>query len=364
MTNTLTEPPTRQPAAKATWSIRIALVLAVLIAVTAGVLGYLGVSRATDQAATAQRAAALAEVMVPTVELAAALSFERDGASAGVPPVVTRPLQERTDLAAEAWRGGVRDIDRGEDQELDATLDQIDRALADIDDLRTQARGPGEEAQQRYTDLVTDLFGIAAHLPEVTDAQTASMIEALGSAPETWESLSQERLLMTTFLSKAQRPGVQRLGEKELASLVEAEAGLRSSLADFYEKTSDQQREALDRLTQGTATEGAVGVPAHQIVNQVIAESGADSSAVAPDVYVMSSTEFIRGLQDVLGAAVQEIVEDLRVERDEETRAALTAVVLTVAVVGLLAVLVIVLMVVLVVLASRRRSAAAPGARG
>jgi hypothetical protein len=120
----------------------------------------------------------------------------------------------------------------------------------------------------------------------------------------------------------------------------------------------------LDRLTQGTATEGAVGVPAQQVVNRIIAEGGADSSAAAPDVYVMSSTEFMRGLQDVLGAAVQEIVEDLRVEREEETRAALTAVVLTVAVVGLLAVLVTVLTVVLLVLASRRRSAAAPGVRG
>lgn len=324
MTNTLAEPPTRQPAAKTMWTIRIALVLAVLIAIVAGVLGYLGASRATDQAATAQRAVTLAEAVVPTVDLAAALSFERDGASAGVPPVVTRPLQERTDLAAEAWRIGVQDIDRGEDEELDATLDQIDRSLADIDDLRTQAREPGEEAQ-RYTDLLNDLFGIAAHLPEVTDAQTASMIESLGSAPVTWESLSQERLLMTAFLSKAQRSGVQRLGEKELASLAEAEAGVRSSLAEFYEKTSDQQREALDRLTQGTDTEGAVGVPAQQVVNRIIAESGADSSAAAPDVYVMSSTEFMRGLQDVL---------------------------------------VIVLTVVLVVLASRRHSAAASGVRG
>ncbi|NYI79418.1 nitrate- and nitrite sensing domain-containing protein [Nocardioides panzhihuensis] len=363
MTNMLAKPPTRQPAAKAIWAMRVLLVLAVLTAITAGVLGYLGVSRATEQAAATQRAEALAEALALTFELAAALGFERDGALAGVPPVVSRPLQETTDLAAEAWRTGVRDIDSGEDEELDATLDQIDRALVDIDDLRTQAREPGDEAQQRYTDLVNDLFGIAAHLPEVTGEQTASMIEALGSVPEAWESLSQERLLMTTFLFEAQRPGTQRLGEKELASLVEAEAGVRSSLADFYEKTSDQQREALDGLTQDTATEGAVGVPAHQIVNQVIAESGADSSAAAPDVYVASSTEFMRGLQEVLRASVQEIVEDLRVERDEGTRAALTAVVLTVAVVGLLVVLSIVLAIVLVVLASRRRSAVATGVR-
>lgn len=363
MSNTLAEPPTRQPAAKAMWTIRIVLAVAVLVAITVGVVGYLGVSRAIDQAAATQRAESLAEALVPTFELAAALSFERDAALAGVPALVSRPLQESTDLAAETWRGDVRYIARGEEEELDATLDKIDQALVDIDDLRTQAREPGGEAKERYTELVNDLFGIATHVPDVANAQTASMIEALGSMPQAWESLSQERLLMTAFLAEAQLPGTQRLGEKKFASLAEAEAGLRSSLADFYEKTSDQQREALDRLTQDTATEGAVGVPAHQIVNQVIAENGAETAAVPSYVYMASSTEFMRGLHDVLGAAAQEIVEDVRAENDEDSRAALTAIVL-VAVVGVLAVLVLVPVVVLVVLASRRRSAAAAGVRG
>ena len=51
----------------------------------------------------------------------------------------------------------------------------------------------------------------------------------------------------------------------------------RRSLAAFYEKSSADQRAALDGLTNGTATKGATGVPAHQAVNDIIAGGvGAD----------------------------------------------------------------------------------------
>ena len=48
--------------------------------------------------------------------------------------------------------------------------------------------------------------------------------------------------------------------------------------------------------------EGATGVPAHQAVNEVIA--GGDT-ALTLESYVASSTDFMRGLQEVLIASAQ-----------------------------------------------------------
>ncbi|WP_406027098.1 hypothetical protein OH802_08955 [Nocardioides sp. NBC_00850] len=107
--------------------------------------------------------------------------------------------------------------------------------------------------------------------------------------------------------------------------------------------------------------EGATGVPAHQAVNEVIAGGG---TTLTLGSYVASSTDFMRGLQEVLTASAQEIVEEVRAGRDDATRTALVAVVLTFAVVSVLVVIVIVLVVLLVVLVSRRRSTNTRGARG
>ncbi|HEY9252021.1 MAG TPA: hypothetical protein VIP06_05110, partial [Nocardioides sp.] len=82
------------------------------------------------------------------------------------------------------------------------------------------------------------------------------------------------------------------------------------------------------------------------------------------DSYVASSTDFIRVLEEVLIASAQEIAEESRADRDDATRTALAAVVLTFAVVSVLVVILIVLVVLLVVLVSRRRSANTRGARG
>ena len=105
------------------------------------------------------------------------------------------------------------------------------------------------------------------------------------------------------------------------------------------------------------SAEGATGVPAHQAVNEVIAGGG---TTLTLGSYVASSTDFMRGLQEVLVASAQEIAEEVRAGRDDATRTALVAVVLTFAVVSVLVVIVI----VLVVLVSRRRSANTRGARG
>ena len=107
--------------------------------------------------------------------------------------------------------------------------------------------------------------------------------------------------------------------------------------------------------------EGATGVPAHQAVGEVIAGGG---TALTLESYVTSSTDFMRGLQEVLTASAQVIVEEVRADRDDATRTALVAVVLTVAVVSVLVVIMIVLVVMLVVLVSRRLSTNTRGARG
>ncbi len=360
MTNTL-ESPAHERAKKGTWAIWTVLVAAVIVAIVAGVLGYLGVSRVAGQAGPSARTVTLAEALPETFNLAVALSFERDAMTAGVPPVVLRPIQQMTDESAQAWRTREQEIESGGDKELDATLTRIAEGVDGIDELRTQMRDDRAKGAESYTALANDLFSLADDLPNTGGGQTASSIEAIGHMPETWEALGQERAIMMAVLARPPSPGKKQISDDEIAALTEAEAGLSRSLAAFYEGSSGDQRRALDELTDGTATEGATGVPAHQGVSEIIAGGG---TALTLDSYVASSTEFIRGLQEVLIASAQEIAEELRADRDDATRTTLVAVVLTFAVVSILVVVLIVLVVLLVVLVSRRRSTNTRGARG
>jgi hypothetical protein len=359
MTNTL-ESPTHERAQKSAWAIWTVLALAVIVAIVAGVLGYLGISRATSQAGPSARTVTLAEALPETFDLAVNLSFERDAMAAGVPPVVLRPIQQMTDESAQAWRARAQEIDGG-DEALDATLTRIAEGVDGIDEVRTQMLDDRAKGTEGYTALTNDLFSIADDLPNPGDGQAASSIEAIGHMPEAWEALGQERAIMMAVLARSQLPGKKQISDNEIAALTEAEAGLRRSLAAFYEGSSADQRRALDGLTNGTAAEGATGVPAHQAVNEVIAGGG---TALTLDSYVASSNDFMRGLQEVLIASAQEIAEEMRTDRDDATRTALAAVVLTLAVVSVLVVILIVLVVLLVVLVSRRRSTNTRGARG
>ncbi|MFI5622040.1 nitrate- and nitrite sensing domain-containing protein [Nocardioides sp. NPDC051685] len=357
MTTALTTP-THQPAQKGTRAIAITLILAVIAAVVAGVVGGLLVLRASAEAESARQAEAFAEVLPDTFNLAVNLSFERDAVVAGVPPVVLRPLRQTTDEAAQAWRTRAQEIDSDDDKELDATLTRMTQELSNIDVLRTQAQNDPAIGSKHYTALTNDLFSIADDLPNTGEDQSEQAIEAIGHMPEAWESLGQERAIMFAALSYSPLPGAKPISDEEIAALTEAEAAWRRSLAAFYEKSSEDQRAALDGLTNSTATKGATGVPAHQAVNDIIAGGG---SAVTLDSYTASSTEFMRGLQEIFVASAQEIVEGQRAARDDAVRGALAGLVLTFAVVGVLALLIVVLAVVLVIL---RRSASARGARG
>lgn len=359
MTNTL-ESPTHERAEKGSWAIWTVLALAAIVAIVAGVLGYLGVSRATSQAAPSARTATLAEALPETFNLAVNLSFERDAMMADAPPVVLRPMQQATDESVQAWRARAQEIDSG-DKELDATLTRIGEGLDGINDLRTQMQGDRAQGAESYTALTNDLFSLADDLPNTGGGQAASSIEAIGHMPEAWEALGQERAIMMAVLSRSPSPGKKQISDDEIAALTEAEAGLSRSLAAFYEGSSRDQRRALDELTDGTAAEGATGVPAHQGVSEIIAGGG---TALTLDSYVAFSTDFMRGLQEVLIASAQEIAEALRADRDDATRTTLVAVVLTFAVVSVLVVVVIVLVVLLAVLISRRRSTNTRGARG
>ncbi|MFE6648340.1 nitrate- and nitrite sensing domain-containing protein [Nocardioides sp. NPDC057772] len=349
--------PTRRSSTKGTRTIGVILIVAVLLTVAAGAVGAMVVVRTAAEAETARKAEALAETLPDTVNLAVNLSFERDAMLAGVPPVVLRPMVQTTDESAQAWLARVQGIESG-GEHLDATVSRIEDGLAGIDDLRTQARTDPASVAERYTALSNDLFSIADDVPSTGEGETASSIEAIRHMPEIWESLGQERTTMNAVLARSPLPGDKQAGDKEIAALTEAEANLRRSLAGFYEKSSTAQRRALDELTNGTAVEGATGVPAQQAVNEIIAGDGSD---LTPDSYAASSTDLMRGLQAVVTASAEEIVEDRRAVRDDALRGAMVAFVLTVVVLGVLAVLVLVLAVLLVVL---RSSAAARGARG
>ncbi|OIJ24832.1 nitrate- and nitrite sensing domain-containing protein [Nocardioides luteus] len=355
MTTALTTP-TQRPGAKSPRAIVITLILAVIAAVVVCVVGGLGVFRASAEAESARQAEAFAEALPDTVNLAVNLSVERDAVVAGVPPVVLRPLQQATDESARAWRTRAQEMGHS-DKDLDATLTRITQRLGDIDELRTQAQDDPATGSKHYTTLTNDLFGIADDLPNAGDGRTAASIEAIGHMPEAWESLGQERTIMIAALTHSPSSGTKPISDEERAALTEAEARWRRSLAAFYEKSASDQRQALDSLTNGTATKGATGVTAHQAVNDVIA----GRSAATLESYTASSTDFMRGLQEVLVASAQDILEDQRAARDDAVRAALVGFVLTFAVLGVLALLIVVLAVVLVIL---RRSAAARGARG
>lgn len=360
MTNTL-PPPTHERAEKGTWAIWSVLVLIVIVTVAAGALGYLGVSRATSHDGPGERTEALAEALPETFNLAVALSFERDAMAAGAPPVVLRPLRQATDESVQAWRDRALEIHSSDDTELDETLARITDGLDDIDGLRTQMQNDRAEGTASYTALSNDLFGLADELPTTGDGRAAAEIEAIGHVPAVWEALGKERATMMAVLSGPPSPGRKQAGEREIAALTEADSELRRSLAAFYEASSDDRRRALDELTDGTAAEGATGVPARQAVSEVIADG---ATPLTLDSYLASSTDFVRGLQEVLLGSAQETAEGVRADRDDATRTALVALVLTAAVVTVLVVVLIVLVVLLVVLASRRRSANTPGSHG
>ncbi|WP_328528906.1 nitrate- and nitrite sensing domain-containing protein [Nocardioides sp. NBC_00368] len=273
---------------------------------------------------------------------------------AGVPPVVLRPIWQTTDESAQAWRARVQEIESG-DEDLDATVTRIEEGL---DDLRTQARSAPASVAERYGALIDDLFSITDDVPSTGAGETASSIEAIRHVPEIWESLGQERTTMNAVLARSPSPGEKQAGDKEVAALTEAEADLRRSLAGFYEKSSAEQRQALDELTNGTAMEGATGVPAQQGVNEIIAGDRSDLTLAS---YAAYSIDFMRGLQAVAVSSAEEIVVDRRSVRDDALRGAMVAFVLTVVVLGVLAVVIVVLAVLLIVL---RSSAGARGARG
>lgn len=268
MTNTL-ESPTHERAEKGSWEIWTVLALAVIVAIVAGVLGYLGVSRAISQAGPSARTVTLAEALPETLNLAANLAVERDAMTAGVPPVVLRPMQQSTDESVQAWRARAQEIEGGDD-ELDATLTRIAEGVDGIDELRTQMLDDRAKRTEGYTALTNDLFSIADDLPKTGDGQAASSIEAIGHMPEAWEALGQERAIMMAGLARSPSPGKKQISDDEIAALTEAEAGLSRSLAAFYEGSSADQRKALDELTDGTAAEGATGVPAQQDRKSVV----------------------------------------------------------------------------------------------
>lgn len=310
------------------------LVAAVGTVLAVGIIGIAGVAlrpvvvdRATDPAdsptatstSSVRQAESVAQALPSSLDLAINLIFEREGVMAAVPDVVLRPLQVTTDEAITTWTAKAEQIDAGGNQELADLLSRIRQSLdgmahmrSDIlDDAETQA------GQIAYVALVNDLLAISTLVPWVGDAQIDSEIEAFNSMQPAFDSLLEERAVMSNALAKheqAQASGAvqaEPLSKEGLVSLAAAEATWRRSLADFYTATSERQRETLDQITYDTATDGAIGIPVHRAVNQVLSTGSLDRVTMTPDQYTASWTELIRGLQEVFVAAANEISDDL-----------------------------------------------------
>lgn len=314
--------------------LRARLVATAGTVLAVGIIGIAGVAlrpmvtdRATDPAgsptatstSSVRRAESVAQALPATFDLAINVMFERDAVLAGAPDVVLKPMRNSTDEAIETWTAKAEEIDTDADPELANALSDIRQLLDGMPQLRSDiGEGPTRvEGELAYGALSSDLLELATLVPSVGDAEVDAEIEALGNLHPAFESFGEERVIMMEALSRhqySQTPGaesVEAIDDEELADLAEAEATWRRSLADFYTATSDRQRETLDRFTLNTATEGAIGVPAHRAVNMILSTGSLDRVTITPDAYTASGTELIRGLQKVAVAAAYEIIEDL-----------------------------------------------------
>ncbi|EGD41137.1 splicing factor [Nocardioidaceae bacterium Broad-1] len=306
----------------------VGTVMAVGIIAIAGVaLQPVVTDRATDPAgspttpstSSVRRAESVAQALTITFDLAINVTFERDAVEAGVPDVVMRPLQRTTDEAITTWIAKAEQIDVGEDRPLADAISAVRRSLDALPETRSKirARETLVEGLLAYSSLSDDLLAIPTLVPAVGDAQVDAEIAALGHVRPILESFETERTIMMKALSMrqmAQANGAAleaHLSNEELAELAAAETTWRRSLADFYTATSESQREKLDQITYNTASDGAIGVPAHRAVNQVLSTGSLDRVTLTPDAYTASYTELIRGLQKLFVAAATEINEDL-----------------------------------------------------
>jgi hypothetical protein len=312
--------------------LRTRLVATAGTVLAVGIIGIAGVAlrpivadRATDPAvsptstSSVRTAESVAQVLPSTIDLAINLTFERDGAEAGVPDVVMKPLQARTDEAITTWTAKAEQIDVGEDQALADAISDVRRSVDALPETRSKIRTQESllEGMLAYTALSNQLLEIATLVPRVGDAEIDAEIEALGRVHLMFESFNTERAIMMKALAKRQVAQAQGgalnkpLSNVELVELARAEATWRRSLADFYTATSERQRETLDQITYNTATDGAIGVPAHRAVNMVLSTGSLDRVTITPEAYAASRTELIRGLHELFIAAANEIIDDL-----------------------------------------------------
>ncbi|TQL67095.1 nitrate/nitrite sensing protein [Nocardioides albertanoniae] len=354
----IAEPTARDLARKRPWWIWVALAVVLLLAVAAAVVGGSGISRALAAEEDARQAESVAEALPETYAVASSLLSERDGRLAGVPPVVMRPLQEATDVTIKAWLSAARAIDTDGDEELGRQVADIRGELNGIDDLREQLRKKAtrSEAARRYTDLTTSLFGLPARMPSLGEEADDTRSKALADLGAAWVALGQERSIMAALVPQEMAAGPtqpSRAGDRELAALAEAEATWRTSLGDFYAHTSDEQRHALDQLTDGTAEEGAVGTPAQQAVGEVI-DGGLGKVAATPGSYFSSVLDLTLGLQRISAGSAEEVSADAAQIRQDASTTALMIVIGVVCVVVVLLVVALVLLVLGIVLSRRR----------
>jgi signal transduction histidine kinase len=321
-----------RPERKPWQGIRARLIFVLLVpTIAAMVFGGLSISRALSAQAEARQAETVAQALPDTYNLAINILFERDGALAGVPEVVMRPLQQTTDESIEAWSAKAKEIDAGNDKDLENSIVEIQQALNGIDDLRAQIQEKDTqvEAQLAYTTVMNNLFGISAQMPTLEDDEVFSKISAISNVRSASEAMGVERAIMMKALSKkaaAEAKGQTNpdvLTDAEFAELARAEAKWRLSTADYYVKTSDEIRQVLDELTGETTTEGSIGAPAHRVVNQVISSGSIDRVKMTPDDYTRASTEFIRGLQKLIVQTAEEISADVAQIKSDASRDAI-----------------------------------------
>lgn len=314
--------------------LRARLVATAGTVLAVGIIGIAGVAlrpvvadRATDPAgsptatstSSVREAESVAQALPSTFDLAINLISERDAVSAGVPDVVLKPLHLATDEAIATWTTKADQIDAGGNQELADVLSRTQRSLDGIAGMRSDIGDTAEtrvEGEEAYTALVHDLLAISTLVPPIGDAEIDAETEALGSVQPTVEALFEQRAIMTNALAEHEvrtRGGEQAepIGKDDLASLAAAEATWRQSLADFYTSSSDRQRETLDQITKGTATEGASGVPAQQVVGLALSTGSLDGVTIEPDEYVASCVELIRALHELFVDAANELIGDL-----------------------------------------------------
>ena len=245
---------THRPERKPWQGIRARLIFVLLIpTIAAMVFGGLSISRALSAQAEARHAETVAQALPDTYNLAINILFERDGALAGVPEVVMRPLQQTTDESIEAWSAKAKEIDAGDDKDLENSIVEIQQALNGIDDLRAQIQEKDTqvEAQLAYTTVMNNLFGISAQMPTLENDEVFSKIAAISNVRPASEAMGTERVIMMKALStKAakEKAGVVNpdvLTDEEFAELARAEAKWRLSTADYYAKTSPEIRKVL-----------------------------------------------------------------------------------------------------------------------